>query len=190
MIKRIIYQTLEDRGNPDNVELNGPFKCNRKDAWLGFGYYFWESFIENAHWWGQECINFNGGYIICQAEYDQIDELCFNLVDNPEHLKMLDDSIDLLQKKELIDSETTFSRLIAYLKEELGIFNFEAIRANPVNSRSLKSNFSNLVKFKKGAPQYIDMYPTIQICFYKKDSLNLRNYRVIFPNEYNEGYLV
>jgi len=39
--KKIIYQTLEDRGNPDEIERNGPFSCNWNNSWLGTGCYFW-----------------------------------------------------------------------------------------------------------------------------------------------------
>ena len=42
-MNRIIYQTVEDRGNPDYVEQHGPFICTNKNAWLGEGYYFWDT---------------------------------------------------------------------------------------------------------------------------------------------------
>ena len=54
-MNRIIYQTVEDRGNPDYVEQHGPFICTNKNAWLGEGYYFWDTIIELAHWWGNLC---------------------------------------------------------------------------------------------------------------------------------------
>ena len=33
------FQTLEDMDNIDIVELNGPFPCTHKGAWLGYGCY-------------------------------------------------------------------------------------------------------------------------------------------------------
>lgn len=45
---RILYQTVEDRNNPDDVEQHGPFLCTNKMAWLGHGYYFWDTFINLA----------------------------------------------------------------------------------------------------------------------------------------------
>jgi hypothetical protein len=75
---KTIYQTLENRGNLDFIENNGPFICKRNNAWLGTGYYFWESFIENAHWWGKECNNYPNGYVICKAIYTENEEKCFN----------------------------------------------------------------------------------------------------------------
>lgn len=40
MDKRALFQAVKDLDNPDEIEQNGPFKCRRKDAWLGEGYYF------------------------------------------------------------------------------------------------------------------------------------------------------
>ncbi|MBK9689303.1 MAG: hypothetical protein IPO65_16695 [Saprospiraceae bacterium] len=70
MVIKTVYQTLENRGNQDYVENNGPFLCSRNNAWLGNGYYFWDSFIENAHWWGWKVKKFTNGYFICEAFYD------------------------------------------------------------------------------------------------------------------------
>ena len=58
-----IYQTLEDRQNYDDVEKHGPYFCCARDAngtpksgvkepWLGEGYYFWDTRIADAQWWG------------------------------------------------------------------------------------------------------------------------------------------
>ena len=49
-----LYQTLEDRSNIDYVEENGPFICRRNSAWLGIGYYYWDTFVDNAHLWGEK----------------------------------------------------------------------------------------------------------------------------------------
>ena len=35
-----LYQTLEDKSNDNYVRENGPFCCERGDAWLGKGYYY------------------------------------------------------------------------------------------------------------------------------------------------------
>ena len=56
MDKRTLFQAIKDLDNPDEIEQNGPFKCRREDAWLGEGYYFWDSFVELAHWWGRESL--------------------------------------------------------------------------------------------------------------------------------------
>jgi hypothetical protein len=53
------YHTQEDRGEI----LNAPIKCISDKAWLGDGYYFWES-IEDAHWWGVKSKCAQGYYMI------------------------------------------------------------------------------------------------------------------------------
>ena len=67
---RKAYQTLENRNNPDKIEEQGPFLCSHKNAWLGKGYYFWDSFIENAHWWGQKGARYKNGYVICESTFE------------------------------------------------------------------------------------------------------------------------
>ena len=58
-----IYQTLEDRQNYEDVEEHGPYFCYAryangnpksgvKEPWLGEGYYFWDTRIADARWWG------------------------------------------------------------------------------------------------------------------------------------------
>lgn len=189
-MKRKIYQTLENRNNPDEVEEAGPFKCRRETAWLGHGYYFWESFIDNAHWWGDECNNYPNGYIICEAEYDFDEDLCFNLIDNPKHIRMLYNAIGAMQRENLYtEGETTVARIIHYLRNTLKIFTYQATRVNGVKSRSKSSEYSRIAIFKVRAyDKYLDLIPTIQVCFYEKKVLNLRNYRIVYPDEYVEGY--
>jgi hypothetical protein len=171
--------------------MDGPFICRNKTAWLGKGYYFWESFIENAHWWGKECNNYRYGYVVCEAYYDLDDTLCFNLVDNPEHFQMLRDTICAMEREGLYEKEkTTVARLIYYLKDTIRVFNYHASRINGLNSRSKNSPYSEIALFNRGDYQYIDLIPTIQVCFYKKGVLNLRNYRIVYPDEYVEGYAV
>lgn len=190
MATKKVYQTLEDRDNPNEIEKNGPFKCRRNNAWMGEGYYFWESFIDNAHWWGKECNSFEDGYVICEAIYTEDEEKCFNLIDNPVHIKMFNDTKALMQEKGLYkDGQTTVSRIIEFLRTTLKIFKYEAVRVYGVNSKFYKSNFSNQTIFDKSHPQkYLDTSLPIQICFYSTSSLNLRNFRIIFPDKYNEDY--
>ncbi len=61
---KIVYQTLEDRFTDlDKLEREGPYICSWENSWLGDGYYFWEAFIENAHWWGREIRKYANGYM-------------------------------------------------------------------------------------------------------------------------------
>lgn len=192
MTIKIAYQTLENRGNPREVQKNGPFLCRRKNAWLGSGYYFWDSIIDNAHWWGIEGAKYDNGYFICEAKYDLDETLCFNLIDNALHFEYFNATKNLMKEKGLyIEGQTTVARIIEYLKNTLHIFKYEAIRVYGVNSKSAWSSYSDRTIFdSKHNIKYLDSSPAIQICFYTKSSLNLRDYAVIYPSEYTDGYMV
>lgn len=190
MVVKVVYQTLEDRDNPDQIEREGPFKCENRNAWLGFGYYFWESFLENAHWWGKECNNYKNGYVICKASYDFNEKLCFNLIDNPEHIQNFKNTIELMKEKGLFSNRTTVSRVISYLKDTLKIFPFDATRVFGIHSKNKTSEYSFVLPFKPSGNQYLDLTPAIQVCFYSKQGLNLRNYHIIFPDKYIEDFAV
>lgn len=97
-MNRIIYQTVEDRGNPDYVEQHGPFICTNKNAWLGEGYYFWDTIIELAHWWGNLCYK-DSGYIISQSACDDKLEKVFDLVGRPEHLTEMKRCSEIITEK-------------------------------------------------------------------------------------------
>ncbi len=104
--KKEVYQTLENRGtNLNKLVSEGPYLCNWENSWLGDGYYFWDTFIENAHWWGQEIRKYPNGYIICKAICDYSDESCFDLAGNTEHLKMLKDTYDFMKKEGLLTTK-------------------------------------------------------------------------------------
>ncbi len=184
---KTVYQTLENKDNADHIQDYGPFKCTHSGAWLGEGYYFWESYIENAHWWG-ETIYKENGYVICEATYDFNEELCFDLYDNPEHVKMLENTYRLMLEKGLSKSKMTVPRVIKFLKDELKVFNYEGVRVYGVNSKDNKSDYSTRIPFKMGGFQYADLSPAIQICFFNKKSLNLRDFRIIYPDHYNDDF--
>lgn len=190
---RKAYQTLEDR-DIHKVESEGPFPCFRKNAWLGNGYYFWESFIENAHWWGNEGAFYKDGYIICESSFNLNDDRCFNLVDNPVHLQQFNEIKRILTEKNLYkEKETTVARVINYLKQ-IGVFHFEAIRVFGINSVGLGSSFSNrtIFVYKNGKRmlQYLDSTPAIQINFFTKKSLSREGFKIVYPPEYTDDYLV
>lgn len=61
--------------------LDAPKECNRKDAWLGKGYYFWVD-LDFAHYWGEDFKMATGSYDIYMADID--DELLLDTVFNEE----------------------------------------------------------------------------------------------------------
>lgn len=174
-----VYQTLENRNTDINLlESKGPYPCTWENSWLGDGYYFWDHFIENAHWWGKEVRAFNNGYIICKAicDFDQSD--CLDLVGNPIHLEKLYDAFLLMQSNGFVDDSTTTKRVIDYLQNDLKVMRFSAVRVLGLNSKDYYSHFNYTLLFESDKAAYLDFKPPYQICFFDKKSLNLRSYKV------------
>ncbi|MBV7533042.1 hypothetical protein [Chitinophaga sp. sic0106] len=181
-MKLILYQTLEDRNNPEEVEANGPFECRRLDAWLGFGYYFWDSHIELGHWWGDRAYGTN--YVICGAN-GKMDESCWDLHGNGLHRLEFEEiskkivSGGIIQKQHL-----TVAKLIIYLKRNKSL-TYSSIRALGMNSMSSASPYAkNMIFIKRYNASYLDMRPAVQVCLFDKKALSLRDYRIVYPEEY------
>ena len=85
MNDKTLYQTVEDRNNPSEIETEGPFLCVRNNAWLGRGYYFWDTFVELAHWWGNTI--YQGKYVVCQSYCDGLLPDTYDLYDDFETLR-------------------------------------------------------------------------------------------------------
>ncbi|WP_139959157.1 hypothetical protein [Flavicella sediminum] len=190
MTKKTLYQTLEDREDPQYIEDNGPFKCTWENTWLGPGYYFWDTFVENAHWWGHQ--RYNKNHVICKHTCEVDDKNCFDLVGNTDHLTLFSESVAFLRSKNMIKENTTLPRVLAMLKKTG--FEYEAIRVSGVNSIS-KSNieYSEYIKrinFESGRGQYLDYRPPIQICVFKPNGLNLSSAEIVFPDHYNSSYTI
>ncbi len=184
-----VYQTLKDKDYL-KVETDGPFPCKWENTWLGDGYYFWEEFVELAHWWGQT--HRNGSYIICKAICDFDDLNCFDLVGEMKHVRLFREVVEKLRNKGLIDEKTTVSRIIRYWKGEFNSFTYQAIRVSGINSISPKQNiskdFSSRFIFEPDKVHYLDALPAVQFCFFEKKSLNLRDYKIVYPDHYREDY--
>lgn len=189
MKNNLIYQTLQDRENPDEVENNGPYHCNWNNSWLGDGYYFWDSFIENAHWWGET--HCNGYYMICEALVDLDESNCFNLVGNTNHLKDFGDSIEFMKEKGLISQNTTVSRVLEFMKKNNLFLDYSAIRAYGINSKGKDYEPNYRIKFEVDKKfQYLPYKPEIQLCVINFKSLNFRSFKIVHPDFYNPEYAV
>ena len=179
-----VYQTLQDKENPDEVERCGPYPCDWDNTWLGTGYYFWEAFEENAHWWGKKhCKN---KYMIGSAIIELNDENCIDLYNNTDHMISFEKSIILMKKKKLIDDTTTVNRVLQYLRYKTDTFKYSAVRAEGTNSKLRDPNFIFTMKFenKSTATQFLDYKPAIQICAYDLSKLNFVAWRLIYPPKY------
>jgi hypothetical protein len=190
---KIVYQTLEDRGaDLDILESSGPYPCYWENTWLGDGFYFWDTFIQNAHWWGKEVRQYTNGYIICKAicDYNEVD--CFDLVGNTKHIERFHSTYHFLKTQGIANDSTTVGRIIQYLRKDLALtkFHYSAIRAIGIKSKNIKSDYSFSLKFEEKNIAYLDLLPAIQICFFTKKSLNLRDFKIVYPPEYTDDYLV
>ena len=186
-----VFQTLEDRGNPDIVMRDGPFKCRWQNSWLGEGYYFWEVLLNSAHWWGKS--HLKGNYIICEANYRFDDEKIFDLSNgNPQHNLDFDSYLSELTTKGFIKEKvTTVSRVFNFIRTHIkGFGKYEASRAYSPNAIGEKyPEHLHKLYFEFEKEMYLDMRPAVQICFYSKSALNLNNYHIIHPEKYvDEGF--
>jgi hypothetical protein len=181
---KTIFQTIEDRGNPEYIENTGPFECLDKNAWLGKGYYFWDTFIENAHWWGGKNRS-RDGYVICRATFDFNKENCYDLHGSPETQLEFQEILMFFTQKKLLKKDSKVVEIITFLKHKK-IFNYPSIRVSSQKFNDKKFK----IKFNERNPSRLELKPLIQICIYNLGKVNFNSYEIIFPDQYCSDYLV
>lgn len=180
MPEKIIYQTLEQRFNLPEVERDGPYACNNEYAWLGDGYYFWDTFIENAEWWGEECrSDYQRGYIICKALCEFDDSKCLDLVGNTNHMIQFHELVIFVKNQKQTDGGNTLLSTVFHFLLHSKLLNFEATRVQGELVKSKKSKYSINYYFDHKRRSFLELKPPIQICLYSKSSLGLRDYQVV-----------
>lgn len=185
-MKIVLFQSLQNRNNNQYVEQNGPFKCTNKKAWLGFGYYFWDTFIELAHWWGE--VSLANNYLVVRAE-GHLDDSCFDLVGNNSHLQVFKEICDSLRHENYPIEQITVPNVIELLKKK-DFFSFKAIRAAAHNSIRASISKKYRIKYISKSEAYLNLLPQNQICLLEKNALNLANYKIVFPVKEEETYFV
>ncbi len=187
MFKTIGYQTLEDRFEQgqhlEDLEINGPYQARRRNAWLGTGYYFWDDDILLAKNWGPRARY--GSYVICAAQLD-IDESCFDLLGSGSHRRQLEEVFhDMCDDDEINNERITVAYIIEHLRE-MDAFPYDAIRAYGENSFISVSDedYEDFVQLAIGKMARVNLHPEVQICLVNQDSLNCRNFMVVYPDEY------
>ncbi len=188
-----IYQTLEDRQNDEEVEDHGPYFCperypngilkkGTKEPWLGEGYYFWDTRIADAKWWGDTVYSRNG-YIICKTTYDQNSPLLYDLVGDIRQFYEFIDCAELIRKK-LNLTTIKFPVVLAYMKKENADFNYKAIRVwphpNTFEKTSVRFPDAKVVLFKPDK---------IQICFFDKTLLT-EPYRIVWKKAFTANQTI
>lgn len=169
-----IYQTVENRGNNEEIIKHGPFFCSVrnnngilkrgvKEPWLGEGYYFWDTRIEDARWWGNTVYQKNG-YVICHTTYDQHSHLLYDLVGDVKHYETFMKCAKLIKEKMNVRT-LKFSVVLSYLKRDPN-FNYKAIRVWP---QGKNSNSSVVLSTGEIVMKRIEK---VQICFFDKTLLS------------------
>jgi hypothetical protein len=171
------FQTLEDLDNIDHVEFYGPFKCERSDAWLGHGFYFWDRSIDNAHNWGKKVyLNKAKKYIIGSLELDVLFK-CFDLHNNPECQDEFEDIFLTTQKHPKFKGKiVTVPQIIELLKKS-SVFHYHSIRVSDLPDNLLKIRFN--ASDKRTETTYLK--PRIQICVIHPHNVFLSDFNVIYP---------
>lgn len=154
MRTRQLFQSVEDRGHT----LVVPILCNDNDAWLGKGYYFWDSEIVDAHWWGQT--HYNNHYVIYKSEYDYDSLYFLDLLGNTEHRKYFFIFAQALMEKK--QKNYSVGETIEILKRVDVTFNksYKAIRALPenMNNKTFRVYFDDNERF------FLSNRTRIQMC--------------------------
>lgn len=187
-----IYQTLEERQNDRDVENNGPFFCSEKypdgklkrgikEPWLGEGYYFWDTRIENAKWWG-DTVYGRKGYIICHTVYDQHSPLLYDLVGDISQFDEFIKCANLIKEKHHIKT-ITFPMVLSLLKKTAN-FDFKAIRVWP----HPKYIENTIVKFPDNRIM-LSKVDKIQICFFDKTLLT-EPYHIVYKKSFVENQTI
>lgn len=174
MLNTEIFQTLEYLGNDSEVEEHGPYFCSvcnpdgslklgTREPWLGEGYYFWDTRIKDAQWWGNTVYK-GKGYIICKTSYNQHSPLLYDLVGVA---KQLDEFVSIAEyiKNQKQLKTIKFPVVLSYLKK-LSDFNYKAIRVRPH-----PKEYNNIgIKFPDER-MILGKADKIQICFFDKTLL-------------------
>lgn len=166
------YQTLEDRDNIDEVELSGPYPCTRKGAWLGYGYYFWDTNIDWAHHWGNS--SYSGNYFIGKCSID-IANKCFDLFGSVNCQNEFSETVNvMLESNKIKDISTVLvANVIEFLKKH-HIFDYNSIRC--ADEHSFKKYY-----YKNNSKEYMRINQRVQICVINKKDVILQTFKVIYP---------
>lgn len=178
MSLKTVYQTLKFKDNNDEVLKHGPYCCNEKNAWLHYGYYFWEEFTDPAHHWGKTwCSN---KYIITCGECIIYEESLFDLVGNLQHIKEMKETVQHLEEEGLVNNQTTVAHVIDFLKK-MNEFDYVATRAN--TTESFGKNYPHMqLQYEYEKNTMLTLNPAVQICIYDLDKAVFSDFRIFYQS--------
>lgn len=155
--------------------------CSSEDARLGKGYYFWDTDIKAAKWWGKS--HYEGAYRVCRSHYDAHSEHYFDLVGNMEHIQILSRCYHKLQQRKKEDY--SIAEVLELIKLYIPKFKdiYWAIRARPMTKRYPDSKMD--IPFARGEDNklFISCATRVQVCITNLDFLlDEREYQVIYES--------
>lgn len=192
-----IYQTLEDRGNYEEIESHGPYYCSLRDGngkikkgtkepWLGEGYYFWDTRIGDAIWWGEIIYGTKfKGYVVCHTLYDQHSPLLFDMVGSIAMFDEFEHCVECI-KEGLSAEHVSFPVVLEYMKRQED-FTYKAIRVWPYPKRQVSSH--QIGAFFPGGDATVRRFEKIQICFFDK-TLLVHPFTITEKHPFDAGYIV
>ena len=172
------YQTLEDQDNQDVIETEGPFKCTRTDAWLGHGYYFWDTNMDWAIGWGLSSYQAKGRkFVIGRCQLD-LSKDCFDLQGNVAHQQDIIQAIEVMRESGKIQPhhKLILPYVIKFLRSK-GLFPYKSIRAND-NYQKVRQIFFNPDK-----QEYMYINQRVQVCVTDLKEVILRPFVVVYPEK-------
>jgi hypothetical protein len=179
------YQTLEDKDNIDEVELDGPFPCRHKGAWLGFGCYLWDTRFEWAIEWGEFAYEKRGKDFIIGRILVDLTSDCFDLFGNVRHQFDFQEVIKVMldSKKIKRQEEAIVANVIEFMKNQ-GIFNYKSIRA--ADMKNVKKYYFRVDRATGQPKEYMMINQRVQVCVIEKKGVLLRPFEVVYPDKYRE----
>lgn len=189
----LLYQTLENRGNYEQNEKDGPYICSWDNTWLGKGYYYWYHHINLAHWWGNRYKKGNG-HLIFKSTCKDLTK-CWDL-----HTGVGQDLflhwLKKMDENKLLQEQTSVAQVIEFVKNEYPEFSYEGIRVLGIDSISklaiqnmgfVRMNFEfpeeNDNPDKQKFKAFFDLMPAVQVCLFTKDGMGRTGYELVYPEE-------
>ncbi len=178
MSEKTLYQTVEDRNNPSEIEDNGPFACRRSNAWLGLGSYFWDTFVDLAHWWGN--MVYDGKYVICQSACNGSLQGTFDLYNDFCVLQEFSALKNALQER-LHRKNISVGDVLCYLMRHSDFCSrYKAIRAKATGCMK----HAPTMRFVNYNVAYLELMPPVQFCVLDKSFLLGGTYNIVYPKKY------
>ena len=176
---KTLYHTIRRERYIAASVQNAPYLCE-KNPWLGIGYYFWDSFVELAHWWGET--HYHGNYLITEIPYSFKENEVYDLVSNTDQIKEFANYIEMLERK--YNEEVTVCKAIEHMKKHTNFLKqYKDIRADGRLSIShyldVNQPYIKRVRFNLDKEQYLDLLPPLQYCIIHK--IDIPNVSLTFP---------